>query len=150
VRLYRLGPVQARRSDVIAKGNRCHPRNGNRVDAGNEALRRQGRKGVKLILSRRTVGNAGVLVNILEGREYPELIPADRASLREYVILPRERLLGIRGGILDGVTGIESGRAIVKRAVPVPFIGSPPGGDHHRAASCPARVCILVRRAHGK
>ena len=150
LRFHRLSPVKPERSDVIPEWHTRVLRHLNGADGGNEAAGYQAGQRIELVRHGRAIRNAGVFVNVFEGRKHPDLIALERTSQGEHVILPREGLLRIGSRIFNGKARIESGRALVESGVAMPFIAAPPRRDHDRTRRGSSGIGILVSRAHGK
>ena len=150
LRTGRLSPVEAQVAEVIPERNGHIVRRRNRTDAWDEPLCRQTGKGLELGEVRGAVSDAGVFVDRFERRKEEELILNDRTAQRGHVVLPRERLLRQRRGILYWVAGVQRGGALVEGFFAVPEVGAALGGDLDRAAHGAADVRILLRRLHGE
>ena len=61
-----------------------------------------------------------------------------------------EGLLGIGGGVLDGVAGVERGGALVEGCVAVPVVGAALSGDDDGAGGGAAGVGVLLAGADGE
>src|SRR6266481_2020726 len=72
LRLRRLRPIEAQRTDVVAEGDGNVLRNGDGWDAWNQAIRGQPCQGIKLRGARGTVRNAGIFMDMLKRSEDPE------------------------------------------------------------------------------
>ena len=70
-------------------------------------------------------------MHVLEGREKPQLILDNGPAHGADIVLPREWLLGIGRGILDGKARIQRGIAIVEGTRAMPLIGAALGGNHY-------------------
>src|SRR5258707_14833564 len=108
LRLSRLRSLITERSQISAKRTGRVLWNVDRGNAWDQAVGGQHRKRSKLCLIRWTIGDAGVLVEVFEGGEHPDLIFLDRAAESEYVVLLRKGLLGIGRGILDWIARIQA------------------------------------------
>jgi hypothetical protein len=89
-------------------------------------------------------------VHVFECGEEPELIFPDRAAEGSYVVLPRERLLGIGRGVFNGKAGVEGGGALVESCVAVKLVGAAPGGDDDGAGGGASGVGVFLGGADGE
>src|ERR1017187_10819745 len=85
-----------------------------RTHSRNEAFRSQRGERLELGEAVGTIGDAGVFMDALKRSEEPELVLHNGTAERADVVLPRERLPGQGGGILDWVARVECRRPFVK------------------------------------
>ena len=155
----RLGPVKTHRAEIVAErdGNGGWNRDGGYT--GDQALRGDSAQRIELLSTGRAVGDARVLVDLLERRKEPCLVLNNGAAESANIVLTGKRLLGIvhadatRAGlcwIFNGKPGVQRRRALVESCVTVPAVGAALRGDHHGSSGGPACVSVLVRGAHSE
>src|ERR1700730_6026973 len=134
----------------ISEWHRCILWHRNGIYSRNQAVRRQRRQSRELILTVRTVRNAGVFTHVFERRKEPQLSRTDRSPETSHVILSRERLLRIGRWIFDREARIQRRRPLVKRKFAVQFGRAPPRADHHGTCRGAARIRVLLRSPERK
>src|ERR1700747_1020546 len=156
LRFRRLRPVKSQRTDVVAKRNRNGSWYRNRGDSRpahvDQAIGRYPRQRIKLRGAIWAVGDAGILMHVLERGKEPHFIFCERPSKSTNIILTRKRLLRIMHAnsvgarlrrILDRKAGVERRRAFVKGRASLPVIGSVFGRDHDRSGGGSASVRVF-------
>src|SRR5215469_13617599 len=80
LRTIGLRPIDARRTERVAKGNRHVVRNGDGIHPGNQPLRGERSERIELRKAGRTVSDAGVFVLVLERSKKPNFALHNRPA----------------------------------------------------------------------
>src|SRR5262249_31614145 len=146
----RLVPVKPGGEQPVSKWNPYRSGNVDGADPGNHAGRREARQCVELIHAELAVGNACILVYVLERREEPGASFLTGSASIESPVAAREWLFGIRFWIVQLVPRIERTAPVVECSPSMPLVVAAPGADDHRAAVGSRGVGVELRRSDGE